>query len=141
MNISDETADAHDFRAPWGKTLKVISALSTMLLLGIPLVISLLLFDRAAVPPSARIAVGAVAPLIILPCLLFTIRGYSIVDNALLIHRLLWSTRIPLNDLRSVSVQPNAMRNSLSRAMAGSTPLPDCIATRSLGCSALLSRT
>ena len=52
-------------------------------------------------------------PLVVVACALFTVRGYRIEGHALLIDRLLWATRIPLNGLLTVSIEPRAMRGSV----------------------------
>lgn len=44
---------------------------------------------------------------------LFTVRGYSVTPDAILIHRLLWTTRLSLAGLHSAQVEPDAMRRSL----------------------------
>ena len=56
----------------------------------------------------------ALLPLAIL-CggILFTIRGYTVGPDAILIHRLLWTTRLPLAALQSAQFEPNAMKSSL----------------------------
>ena len=43
-------------------------------------------------------------------CALFTIRGYTITRNALLVHRLLWNTRLSLEGLKSAQFELGAMR-------------------------------
>jgi hypothetical protein len=42
--------------------------------------------------------------------LLFTVRGYEIASDALLVRRLLWSTGIPLAGLRSIALEPKLPR-------------------------------
>jgi hypothetical protein len=44
---------------------------------------------------------------------LFTIRGYALVPGAILIHRLFWSTRLPVAELESARSEPDAMRGSV----------------------------
>src|SRR3954464_11996498 len=44
---------------------------------------------------------------------LFTIRGYTVTPDALLVHRLFWTTRLPLAGLQSAQFEPNAMRWSI----------------------------
>lgn len=40
---------------------------------------------------------------LILGCALFSIRGYTVTPDAVLIHRLFWATRLPLADLQSAN--------------------------------------
>jgi hypothetical protein len=44
---------------------------------------------------------------------LFTVRGYTILSDAILIQRLFWSTRLRLDGLQSVRFDPKAVRWSL----------------------------
>ncbi len=44
---------------------------------------------------------------------LFAIRGYSVTVNAILVHRLFWTTRLPLAGLASAKVEPDAMHGSI----------------------------
>jgi Bacterial PH domain len=44
---------------------------------------------------------------------LFTIRGYAVTADALLVRRLWWATRLPLAGLCSAAFEPDAMRRSL----------------------------
>ena len=50
---------------------------------------------------------------IILVSALFTIRGYTVTSDALLVRRLFWTTRLSLDGLESVQVEPEAMRGSM----------------------------
>ena len=53
-------------------------------------------------------------PLLILSgTALFTIRGYTITSDAILVHRLLWSTPLPRVGLESARVEPDAMQGSI----------------------------
>ena len=46
---------------------------------------------------------------IIFGAALFTIRGYTVTADAVLVHRLFWKTRVPLGGLQSVQSEPDAM--------------------------------
>ena len=52
-------------------------------------------------------------PLIVLGCLPFTIRGYAVTEDAILIRRLFWTTRLDRSGLVSAEVIPKAMAKSL----------------------------
>jgi len=96
------------FKAPWGKTLCWVSALSGMLLLAVS--VSLL----AKAGPQTVPELTALLPLVILAgAVLFVIRSYTIEPGELCIQRLLWTTRLPLTGLQSAEVVPNVMRGSL----------------------------
>jgi len=95
------------FNAPWGKTLRWMSAFSTVLLVGISVLVwrfnhSGPVWFAVFLPPG--LLFGAA---------LFIIRHYTIEPRELLIRRLLWTTRLPLAGLQSAAFQPGAMRGSL----------------------------
>jgi hypothetical protein len=50
---------------------------------------------------------------LMLACSLFVVRGFTIQNGTLLVHRLCWNTEIPLADLQSAEVIPDACRGSL----------------------------
>lgn len=52
-------------------------------------------------------------PGIVLGCLPFMIRGYAITDDAILIRRLFWTTRLDRSGLKSAEAVPKAMAKSL----------------------------
>jgi len=94
------------YKAPWSTSLIIISSLVTVLCAGIA--ISFILSSRGP------LSLFAWAPLaIIFGSALFTIRGYTVTSDAILIQRLFWTTRLPLTGLQSAQFQPNAMRGSL----------------------------
>jgi hypothetical protein len=96
------------YDAPWSRSLVVISTLTTL----ICLVIAFMPHTAAtpANPPYFWLRTMPIA--LIISCALFTIRGYSLAPDTILIHRLLWSTRLPLADLQSADFDPNAMRGA-----------------------------
>jgi hypothetical protein len=98
------------YQAPWGKPLIVISsllgALSIVSVTGLPL-------RFLSVPSGLMFAAQWALPLIVLCCLPFIIRGYAITEDAILIRRLFWTTRLERAGLTSAEVVPNAMRKSL----------------------------
>jgi len=94
------------YPAPWSKTLVVISTLASVLCLGITLSLTGLFHGWLrweGLLPLAIVLVSA----------LFTIRGYAVTPDALLVRRLFWTTRLPLAGLESAQVEPEAMRGSI----------------------------
>lgn len=91
------------FDAPWSRKLQLTTALFGSILV------------------VAAVAAGGWGSLVVLGIGLvaatFAVRGYSIVDGRLLIHRLGWSTRYDLADLRSIRFEPGATMGSI-RTMA-----------------------
>jgi hypothetical protein len=106
------------FGAPWGRSVKLATALAVFVLLAV-LVISRLdlsggpesLWVRWMVPGFLLVIFGGVA--------LFNVRGFSIQGRELLIQRLLWQTRFPLDDLRAAYADPLAMKGSMRLAGNG----------------------
>lgn len=98
------------YAAPWGRALIVISSLLVLLsiasVVGWPLVL-------VSVPPRTVFLAQWALPVIVLCCLPFMIRGYAITDDAILIRRLFWTTRLNRAGLVSAEVIPHAMRKSL----------------------------
>lgn len=99
------------YQAPWGKSLIVVSSLFVVITVA---------FFLAAASKRPYITPGFVAqcaqwllPIIVLCCLPFMIRGYVITDDAILIRRLFWNTRLDRAGLKSAAVVPRAMNKSL----------------------------
>ena len=90
-------------KAPWSPLLILMSIGLTILCVG-P---AIRFFERGG-GVEVMIGVGMLA--ITFGCALFTIRGYTITRNALLVHRLLWNTRLPLDGLKSARFELGAMR-------------------------------
>jgi hypothetical protein len=98
-----------EFNAPWGRLLKGVSLGATAAMLG---AIVLVWITVPASTPGARFLTSASMLFILLGCALFTVRGYRIEGRSLLIQRWLWWTRLSLEGLREVTVDPEAMRKS-----------------------------
>jgi hypothetical protein len=94
------------YQAPWSKSLVVISSLATVLCLGIT-------FSLTGLFHGWLRWEGLLPLVIILVSALFTIRGYTVTSDALLVRRLFWTTRLPLAGLESAQVEPEAMRGSI----------------------------
>ncbi len=94
------------YKAPWSRSLIITSSLATVLCLGIS--IGMVWSSHGALPwlallPLALVCGGA----------LFTVRGYTVTSEAILVHRLFWATRLPLAGLQSARFEPNAMCRSI----------------------------
>lgn len=86
------------YKAPWGILLIVMSILLTALCLGIALV------EFRHEGPASR--VGWLLVALVAGCALFTIRGYTITPDAILVHRLGWVTWLPRAGLQSARFEP-----------------------------------
>lgn len=94
------------YKAPWSTSLIIFTTAVTILLLGLTL--GMAFCGRGLVPWVALL------PLAILVCSIpFTIRGYTVRPDAILVHRLFWTTRLPLSGLESAKFEPEAMRGSI----------------------------
>lgn len=99
------------YKAPWGVSLIIISSLTTVMCLGVT---GTVIVGNHWVHPGWVQTWPAVLPLVLIfGAALFTIRGYTITTDALLIHRLFWTTCLPLAGLQSARHAPEAMRWSL----------------------------
>ena len=86
--MSDEGTVRQHFRAPWSSKLKGLTAVFVVIL---------------AVTAYAAKGWGSLVMLgIVLVAAAFAIRGYSVVEGKLLIHRLGWATKYDLARLSSV---------------------------------------
>ena len=99
------------YEAPWSTSLIVMSALTTVLLLGVS---AGAWWEAHMGHYPVPLRWGMLLPLVLLfGCALFTIRGYSLSSDSILVHRLLWSTALPRTGLESAEVDLEAMRGSL----------------------------
>jgi hypothetical protein len=99
------------FKAPWGKSLWIMSAIGTVIFLA-----ASLFFLRTIL--TFRVHTGyfwlSVFPLFLVAgAALFTVRGYSVSGDSISIERLFWSTRLPVAGLQSVRFEPDALRGSI----------------------------
>ncbi|MGD8816102.1 MAG: PH domain-containing protein [Acidobacteriota bacterium] len=93
------TAMAAHFRAPWGAKLWIV----TLAFLGLFAFVAW----RTGPPASYGLLV------IVIGASTFMVRGYSVVDGKLLVHRLGWSTKFDLAKLTEVEYSPGATLGSV----------------------------
>jgi Bacterial PH domain len=96
--------------APWSPLLKTVSWLSTGLLLAIGLIPWL---TGMHLPAFLHWGIILLPVIILLVCACFTVRGYTLGTDAILIQRLFWSTRLPRAGLQAARFEPGVMRSSL----------------------------
>jgi hypothetical protein len=87
------------FRAPWSAKLRAFTA-------GFLAIVALV---AAFTPPLPSLLIVGIALL----TALFSVRGYTVRDRTLLVHRLGWATKIPLAGLRSAVPEPDATMGSI----------------------------
>jgi hypothetical protein len=99
-----------EFKAPWSAGLKRIS---TILLVALAiLTVAGVVAWRQTGAPAALLAV-LMPPIVVLACVLCIVKGYVLSGEEIVVKRLAWSTRLPLDDLRSVAGDNEAMNASL----------------------------
>lgn len=99
------------YQAPWGRFLVVISSL--LVVLSIANVVGFGMLLPSDEPRALVLLAQWTLPVIVLACLPFMIRGYAITEDAILIRRLFWTTRLLRDGLKSAEVVPKAMSKSL----------------------------
>lgn len=93
------------YKAHWGTSLVVMSSLFT---------ISCLCIAFAAFKHGVTsFWVWLLLLVIVGGHALFTVRGYTVTPDVILVHRLLWATRLPRVGLQSAQFEPDAMRWSI----------------------------
>lgn len=84
------------YKAHWGTPLVVVSSLLTVFFLGT----AIAEFEHG----GASSGTGLLLLALVVGCALFTIRGYTVTPHAILVERLLWSTRLPRAGLQSAQI-------------------------------------
>jgi transcriptional regulator with XRE-family HTH domain len=87
------------FSAPWSRKLQITTA--AILIVIIAATVSL-------GPHASWIGLG-----VLILAAVFSIRGYSVVEGQVLVHRLGWSTRLDLSQLQQIEADPGAMMGSV----------------------------
>jgi hypothetical protein len=90
------------FNAPWGRELTILTTIATALVGGIAVFIWT---KGGRVTPALLLLIHAIP-------LALTVRRYELVPGALLIRRLWWDTRWPLDEPVTAAVRPDVMARS-----------------------------
>ena len=99
----------NDFKAPWSPSLKWMSWGTTFVLCA----------GAVAFAVMKLYLVALLLPLVLLAAAPFTIRGYAIRGDRLVVHRLFWDTDLSLADLQAAESNPCAMKKSWRTAGNG----------------------
>lgn len=112
--------NAATFGAPWGSSLVITSIVAVVLVLlssagayfGPRL--NRLLYPEREVRGEAWCRRLAVCILVVplAAAALFAVRGYTVTADTVLVHRLGWSSAVPLDGLESATVSPDAVRGA-----------------------------
>lgn len=100
------------FRAPWARWVKIASIGSIGVLLGLASLPFLNLPKGPFRGAPAGLVTGTALAILALSAL-FTVRGYTLEPGTLRVHRLFWTTDLPLAALESAWASPDAMRGAL----------------------------
>lgn len=99
--------------APWPTVLKVMSLFGTIALLIATVAAYRAAPDAPGFTRNFGIGVAAVPLLLLVTCVLFVVRGFTVDREQLAVERLLSATRIPLGDLTRVWIDPSISKGSL----------------------------
>ena len=94
------------YKAHWCKLLIIMSVIASLILM---LPSALYWVD----PEPSLLFAAPLCLLIGIGAALFTIRGYTVTRDELHIQRLFWKTRIPLKNLKSAQINPEAFRKCI----------------------------
>jgi hypothetical protein len=99
-----------EFRAPWCRALRHTTVLTSLLLL------SMVALGFLSGPHELLLwwlAMVGVPIVVLVSSALFTVLGYAVTETTIEVKRLCWTTSLPLQGLRAVSGDEDAMRGSL----------------------------
>lgn len=105
----------HRFKAPWSTSLKVITTLGTVALIGSSVVVAFAMMStQEPSRPGHLEQLLALLPILILGgAAPFAVRGYTITPVAIEIRRTMHTTRLPRAELRAARIDPRATRGSI----------------------------
>src|SRR5712692_3073565 len=98
--------------APWSTSLKVLSAASTVILVGVSYA-AWRATPRAGLTHDVGTAVACVPLAVALGALLFVVNGYEVDGDRLRMRRLLWATTVRLEGLTRAWKDPDVIKGSL----------------------------
>ncbi len=101
--------------APWPVSLRVVSTIGTVLLVGVGYALVRVIPRGTRAPFAEEFGTLMVAApvAILLVALLFVVRGYEVNGATLHVERLLWRTPVALAGLARAWHDPSAMKRSL----------------------------
>ena len=95
-----------EYNAPWGRSLKIMTGLSAVILVGIPVI---------GIFTGPHGSLLWILGMIVMPLSMLFIASllYMLTTDTLLIRHLIWNSRIPLSGLKSAEVDTEAMSKSI----------------------------
>jgi len=104
------------FGAPWARALKLTTLLAVSVCFSLPV---LGLFKFAAFPDPLRWTFMLLPLMFVAGAAPFMVRGYTVTDGAIIVHRLGWNFRLDLASLLSIEADPAALKGSIRLAGNG----------------------
>ena len=108
---------ATTFGAPWGRSLAIATSVQVLVLLAVcaaALLAGLLDADLQSWQRLLVSLLGVGLPLTVLGAAArFAVRGYTVRDDSILVHRLGRSSTVDLRGLESATMSPHVMRRSV----------------------------
>lgn len=98
--------------APWPTSLKVVSSLSTVVLVGFSYAAYRAIPTPRGFTHDFGLGVAAIPLALLVGTLLLVVRGYRVDSNELQVERLLTTTRVPLAGLTRVWAEPTVCTGS-----------------------------
>lgn len=99
------------YPATWSTLLRIISVVASLICLGVAI------HERHALAAGdvrhLQFWFGVLPLALLIGTALFTVRGYSLTPDAVLIHRLFWKTKLSRQGLESTEYQPGILSRSL----------------------------
>jgi PH (Pleckstrin Homology) domain-containing protein len=99
-----------EFRAPWSRTVRIATVLS-LSILALPVLVGIFALPQPLLW-AALLSIGG-PPLIAAATFAGRVRGYTLTEDAMTVRRGLGKTRFPLDGLRSITGDVDAMRGSI----------------------------
>ncbi len=130
------------FTAPWGSSLITTSIVAVVVVLLVSAAVCFgpklnrMLYREREVKGEAicRLLAVCIPVVSLLAGALFIVRGYTVTGDAIRVHRLGWSSTVPLDGLESATVSPDAVRRaSRTRGNGGFFSYTGRFRSRTLG--------
>lgn len=104
------------FGAPRGRTLKLTTTVCLVVCIGIPLIG---LTNYSSFPGPLLWSMMLLPLAVVAGAAPFMVRGYTVTDGAIIIHRLGWNFRLELAGLLTIETDPAALNGSIRLAGNG----------------------
>ena len=101
------------FRANWGKLLILMTAIGCIALIGVPVLTLSVMHGDDDAPAYIRPMMMVFFPLVLIITALYSVRSFDVHQDEIHVRRLFWSNRLPYYGLKSVEVDPEAMKGSI----------------------------